>query len=61
MSDKSQVIELLARLPDEMSLKKIKEEIDILVALQQAEDELDAGQGIPHDEIEAKVASWFGR
>lgn len=61
MSDKALVYEMLSKLPEEIKLEEIKEEFDILVALQEAEAELDAGKGIPHEEVERKVASWFGR
>jgi hypothetical protein len=61
MSDKALVYEMLSKLPDEIKLKEIKEEFDLLIALQEGIQQLDAGEGIPHEEMEKKVAAWFGR
>jgi predicted transcriptional regulator len=61
VSDKALVLDLLAKLPEEIKLREIKEELDLLVALDEAEKELDAGKSIPHEEIERKVAAWFGK
>jgi predicted transcriptional regulator len=61
VSDKALVLDLLAKLPEEIKLREIKEELDLLVALDEAEKELDAGKGIPHEEVERRVAAWFGK
>ena len=59
MSNKEAVLEVVRQLPDEMSVDDIIEHLTILAALRRAEEEIDAGRGVPHDEVKKRIASWL--
>ena len=58
MSANELVIEAVRRLPDDLSLDEISEEIAILAAIRRGEAEADAGRLIPHDEVARRPAPW---
>jgi predicted transcriptional regulator len=59
MTEKQVVIDAIQRLPDEATLDEIQEEIAILAAVRQAEEDVDAGRFVPHDEVKQRIAAWF--
>ena len=46
-------------LPDNCSIDEIADRIEFLAAVQKGLDELDRGEGIPHQEIKRQLASWL--
>ncbi|HEX8372111.1 MAG TPA: hypothetical protein VF585_04985 [Chthoniobacterales bacterium] len=58
MSTKEIVQDLLTRLPDNVSLHDIAQEIHFVSAVRQGLAELDQGERIPIEEIEAELPSW---
>ena len=46
-------------LPDDCSLEEIAERIEFMAAVQKGLDQLDRGEGIPHDEVKKQLASWL--
>jgi predicted transcriptional regulator len=44
-------------LPDDCSLLEIAERIEFMAAVQKGLDQLDKGEGIPHDEVKRQLAS----
>lgn len=46
-------------MPDEAGSEDIIEELAILAAIRRGEEAVDAGEVIPHEEVEKEVASWF--
>ena len=61
MTQKRLVLETISELPDEVSLDEIAERIEFLVAIQKGIDQLDRGEGIPHEEIKRQLATWLAR
>jgi hypothetical protein len=59
MTQKDLVLDAIRELPDEASLAQIAERIDFLVAIQKGIDQLDRGEGIPHDEVKRQLAGWL--
>ena len=53
------VLESAGELPDDCSLDEIADRIEFLAAVQKGLDQLDCGEGIPHDEIKKQLASWL--
>ena len=41
------------------SLEEIAERIEFMAAVQKGLDQLDRGEGIPHDEVKRQLASWL--
>ena len=59
MTEKEIVLETIRALPDDCSLEEIAERIEFLAAVQKGLDQLDRGEGIPHDEVKKQLASWL--
>ena len=52
MSDKQSVLEAIRRLPDEVTLREICDEIEFLAAVRQGEEQAVQGRLIPLEQIE---------
>ncbi len=61
MTQKRLALETISELPDEVSLDEIAERIEFLVAIQKGIDQLDRGEGIPHEEIKRQLATWLAK
>jgi predicted transcriptional regulator len=61
MTQKRLVLETTSELPDEVSLEEIAERIEFLAAIQKGIDQLDRGEGIPHEEVKRQLATWLAK
>ena len=59
MTQKELVLDAISELPDEASLDDIAERVEFLAAIQKGLDQLDRGEGIPHEEIKRQLATWL--
>jgi predicted transcriptional regulator len=59
MTEKEIVLETIRALPDDCSLEEIAERVEFMAAVQKGLDQLDAGEGIPHEEVKKQLASWL--
>ncbi len=59
MTEKEIVLKAVRALPDDSSIDDIADRIEFLAAVQKGLDQLDRGEGIPHDEIKKQLASWL--
>lgn len=59
MTDKEIVLETIQALPGDSSLVEIAERIAFMAAVHKGLDQLDSGDGIPHDEVKRQLASWL--
>ncbi len=59
MTEKEIVLETIRELPDNCSIDEIADRIEFLAAVQKGLDQLDNGEGIPHEEIKKQMASWL--
>ncbi|MBA2705875.1 MAG: hypothetical protein H0U60_18720 [Blastocatellia bacterium] len=59
MTEKEIVLETIRGLPDNCSLEEIAERIEFMAAVQKGLDQLDRGEGIPHEEVKKQLASWL--
>ena len=59
MTEKEIVLETIRSLPDDCSLEEIAERIEFMAAVQKGLNQLDNGEGIPHDEVKKQLASWL--
>jgi len=58
MSTKQIVQDLLQRLPENVSLHDVAQEIEFIAGVRQGLDEIKRGERIPIEEIEAELPSW---
>ena len=54
------VLEAIKELPDDCSVEMIAQRIEFIAAVQCGLEELDRGEGIPHEQIKRELASWLG-
>lgn len=59
MTDKEKVLDLVQRLPDDISMEGILYELDVFQAIEESIRQLDAGQGIPHEQVVKEMAQWL--
>ena len=59
MTEKEIVLETIRALPDDCSLDEIAERIEFMAAVQKGLDQLDRGEGVPHEEVKKQLASWL--
>ena len=59
MTQKKLVLDAISDLPDEASLDEIAERVEFLAAIQKGIDQLDRGEGVPHEEVKRQLATWL--
>jgi predicted transcriptional regulator len=59
MTQKELVLDVISELPDEASLDEIGQRIEFMAAIQKGIDQVDRGEGIPHDEVKRQLATWL--
>jgi hypothetical protein len=58
MSNKEVVTHLLSRLPDDVSLERIAQEIEFIAGVREGLDQLARNEGVPVATVEQMIASW---
>jgi predicted transcriptional regulator len=58
MSDKEAVIELINRLPPEVSIREILQEIEFTAAVKEGLDRIDRGEGVSVEAVEKMIEAW---
>ena len=61
MSIKEQAIAMIRRLPDDADLRDIGEELALLAALQEAEEDIRAGRVVSNEVMKTRVERWTER
>ncbi len=61
MSSQDIAIDLIQRLPTEVSLADIAREIDFIAGVREGFDELERGEGIPAEDVRQMIPSWISR
>jgi len=56
---KERIQEAIASLPDEVDVDLLIEKLYLLNKLENAERQLAAGEGIAHEEVKKRLASWL--
>ncbi|HMG74068.1 MAG TPA: hypothetical protein VK582_11260 [Pyrinomonadaceae bacterium] len=59
MTEKEMALQKVRELPDDCSLDETADRIEFLAAVQKGLDQLERGEGIPHEEIKRQLASWL--
>jgi len=61
MTQKQLVLEAIEELPDNAPLNEIVERVEFLAAVQKGLDQLDRGEGVPHEEVKRQLAAWLAK
>ncbi|RCJ41997.1 hypothetical protein A6770_35510 [Nostoc minutum NIES-26] len=58
MSDRETVLELIKRLPPNVSLREIVREIEFVAAVKEGLEEIDRGKGVSIESVEQMIEAW---
>jgi predicted transcriptional regulator len=58
MSIKEQVLQAIVRLPDDINLRDVAEEIALLAAIEEAEEDIAAGRFVSNEQMRERIAGW---
>ena len=56
---KTIVLDLVSRLPDDISLHEIAREIEFIAGVREGLAELDRGEGVPIEVVEQQMDTWI--
>lgn len=59
MSTEDGVMELIHRLPDDVTVDEIMDELYVRGKIEEGLRQLDEGQGIPHEVVKRRLAKWL--
>ena len=59
MSIKQQVLSAIQRLPDDIDFRDVTEEIALLAAVQEAEDDIRENRLVSNDEMKGRIEEWL--
>ncbi len=58
MTDRDTVLELLKRLPTNVTLREILREIEFIAAVKEGLTEIDQGKGVSIESVEQMIETW---
>lgn len=59
MSNRQIAIDLLEKLPEDMSLTDMAREIEFVAGIREGFDQLERGEGIPIENVREMMSSWI--
>jgi hypothetical protein len=59
MSNREIAIDLIRRLPDEVSLHEIAREIEFVAGVREGFEQLEREEGVPVEKVRERVPSWI--
>jgi hypothetical protein len=60
MSVKEQVLQAITRLPDDIDFRDVTEEIALLAAVGEADEDVEKGRVITNEQMKARFGEWTG-
>jgi len=54
-------LDILARLPDDASFERVREEFDLVLGLLESYEDEKAGRLIPHEQVVAEFKEWISK
>lgn len=61
MTPKEKTIKVLATMPEDSSYEDLQHEVQIVAALEEAENDVKAGRTVPHEEVKRRFEKWISR
>jgi len=59
MSNRDIAIDLIQKLPENVSLHDIARELEFIAGVQEGFEQMERGEGVPADEVRKMVPSWI--
>ena len=60
MTTKEAVLEMIQRMPEDVSVPDIIAELYLRQKVDEGLRQLDAGEGVPHEEAKRRLSQWLG-
>ena len=61
MSNRDIAIDLIQKLPQDVSLREIAREIEFVAAVREGFEQMDRGEGVPAEDVRKMIPSWIVR
>ena len=61
MSVKEQVLQAIQRLPDDVDFRDVRDEIALLAAVHEAEEDIQEGRLVSNEEMRSRIEGWTQR
>jgi predicted transcriptional regulator len=61
MSDKQTVLDVVNRLPENLTLDQIRDQLELLAKLREGFADSQAGRVVPHEEVKRRFAAWLSK
>ncbi len=61
MSIKNQVLAAIQRLPDDINFRDVNDEIALLAAVEEAEEDIRANRLVSNDQMKGRIEEWLAR
>jgi predicted transcriptional regulator len=61
MSVKEQVLQAIQRLPDDIDFKDVTDEIALLAAVHEAEEDIQEGRLVSNEQMRSRIEGWTQR
>jgi predicted transcriptional regulator len=58
MTRKQKALQTLSTLPEDASYEDLQKEIEVLAALEEADDDIREGRVVSHEEVKRRLAQW---
>ena len=59
MTTKEAIIALIRKLPDDVTVDDVMQELYVRRSIEEGLRELDDGQGIPHEDVKQRLTKWL--
>lgn len=61
MSGKEQVLEDVAKMPDDASVKEVIESLQLLEAIREGQEQIRQGKTVPHEQVVKEWRTWISK
>ena len=59
MTTKQRAVKIISKLSDDVSVGEIMDELYVQMKIEEGLRQLDAGEGIPHEDVKKRMAKWL--
>lgn len=61
MTAKAHVLELIQKLPDQVSYEEIAREVELIAGIREAQEQIARGEGFTAEEVLKELPSWISK
>jgi predicted transcriptional regulator len=61
MTGKEEILEIIQKAPEDVTLEEILETVKVLIAIKEGEAAADRGDVVPHEEVKKMLPQWIAK